>query len=204
MLVGDVGADTLVGGAGNDTYDIDAGDTVVERAGGGIDLLRSANSFSLADYAAIEDLSLADPKAKTTATLTGNGLANALTGDAGGNTLKGGLGKDVLKGGAGKDVFVFDTKPGSANVDAIVDFNVKDDTIKLENAVFTALKKTGALSKAAFFAGKKAHDADDRIIYDKGTGALYYDADGLGGAAQVKIATLAKKLALTSLDFVVI
>jgi len=55
-----------------------------------------------------------------------------------------------------------------------------------------------------FWTGKAAHDASDRIIYDKNAGALYYDMDGTGRAAQVKIATLKKGLSLTEEDFFVI
>jgi hypothetical protein len=60
------------------------------------------------------------------------------------------------------------------------------------------------LAKKAFFSGTEAHDGDDRIIYDSRTGALYHDRDGDGGAAQVKIAVLPKKLKMTYADFFVI
>ena len=55
-----------------------------------------------------------------------------------------------------------------------------------------------------FWTGKAAHDSSDRIIYDKATGALYYDADGTGRSAQVKIATLTKNQKVTVSDFFVI
>jgi Ca2+-binding RTX toxin-like protein len=55
--------------------------------------------------------------------------------------------------------------------------------------------------------GTKAHDADDRIIYNKATGALYYDDDGTGAHVQVQFATLGATIHPTNLaynDFVLI
>ena len=135
--------------------------------------------------------------------------ADTLTGGAGNDRLFGGLGRDKLLGGKGKDVFVFDTKPASANVDTLKDFSHKDDTVWLENALFKGIG-SGSLAKPkkmkadAFFLGKEAHDANDRILYDKAKGALWYDADGSGSHAAVKIAVLTTKPALTLSDFYVI
>ena len=56
-LTGGLGNDTLTGGLGNDVYvNTDAGDSIVEAAGGGIDRIESAVSFSLASFAQVEDL----------------------------------------------------------------------------------------------------------------------------------------------------
>jgi serralysin len=204
-LTGGAGADTLAGGKGSDTYVADGLDEILESAGGGLDTILSAGSFSLSGHAYVENLALANASAKTSAKLTGNALANTITGDAGANTLAGGLGKDVLDGKAGTDSFVFNTALSkTANVDAVKAFSVKDDTIRLENAVFKALGKAGKFASDKFHKGKSAADAEDRIVYDSKTGALYYDPDGVGGAGQVKFAVLSKKLALTHADFVVI
>ncbi|WP_281400102.1 hypothetical protein [Microvirga zambiensis] len=129
----------------------------------------------------------------------------------GNDTLIGGLGKDVLTGGLGKDIFVFDTKANKAtNLDQIADFEVKDDTIWLDNAVFRKLGKKGSEAKPAklnkeFLAvGDKAKEKDDYLIYNKKKGVLYYDADGSGRGKAVEIATLKKNLKLTAADFFVI
>ncbi|ASF48541.1 M10 family metallopeptidase C-terminal domain-containing protein [Methylovulum psychrotolerans] len=116
----------------------------------------------------------------------------------------GGLGNDTLTGGAGSDVFRFNTAPSAGNTDTVLDFTVADDTIQLENAVFTQLTATGVLNAAEFKIGAAAADANDFIIYNAGTGALSYDADGNGAGAAVQIAILGVGLALTNADFVVI
>ncbi len=136
---------------------------------------------------------------------------DTLSGASGNDWLKGGLGLDRLSGGKERDIFVFDTTPNrSTNVDTIIDFNVRDDSIHLDNAIFKALGKGGtpmkpvAMKAGYFHAGKAAHDANDRIVYDKKTGALFYDADGTGKTAQVKFATLTNKPVLKATDFFVI
>jgi hypothetical protein len=145
-----------------------------------------------------------------------NGEANTLKGLRGNDklfgsgksdNLYGGFGNDTLSGEVGADKFVFDTKPNAkSNKDAIKDFRVVDDTIWLDNAAFTKVGKNGALKSSAFFVNKTgvAHDASDRVIYDKDSGVLYYDADGTGGAAGVAFATISKNLALTYNDFLVV
>ena len=108
-------------------------------------------------------------------TFDGLGGADTLRGLAGNDTLKGGsgndkiyggLGLDTLTGGAGSDQFIFDTAPGSGNVDTITDFSTVYDRIGLENAIFTAVGANGTLASGAFYKGAAAHDASDRIIYN--------------------------------------
>jgi Ca2+-binding RTX toxin-like protein len=102
-LNGSDGADRMEGGSGNDTYRVDnIGDRVIERAGGGTDLVIStAETFTLAAF--IEDLWLEGGLVGI-----GNGLANVLTGNVHGNTLNGAGGADRMIGGDGDDVYVVD------------------------------------------------------------------------------------------------
>jgi Ca2+-binding RTX toxin-like protein len=149
-------------------------------------------------------------------TIVGNSGNNVIKGFGGNDLLKGGAGNDLIYGGvgndklygnAGKDAFVFDTKPNkTTNKDTIVDFSVRDDTIRIDNAVFTKVGSNGTLKLSAFWSSTsgKAHDSNDRIIYDKDGGQLYYDADGSGKGAAVQIAQLSKNLATTYKDFYVI
>jgi len=132
----------------------------------------------------------------------GGGAGNDILMGAGGDdVLFGGAGKDTLAGGTGKDVFLFDTAPNKLYPDTITDFSSASDSFHLKRAIFKTMPK-GALSSGAFVLGKAAKDAGDRIIYDKGTGSVYYDADGTGRIAAVKIATIANKAALHHHDFI--
>jgi Ca2+-binding RTX toxin-like protein len=132
----------------------------------------------------------------------GSSSRDIAIGDEGSDRLYGKLGNDLLTGGMGRDVF--DTKLGSANIDGIRDFSVRDDTIWLSKSIFTKIAAKGALARDAFWIGTKAHDASDRIIYDSKKGALLYDPDGTGSAHAIKFAQLSAGLKMTSADFVVI
>jgi Ca2+-binding RTX toxin-like protein len=100
---------------------------------------------------------------------------------------------------------VFNAAPRKAtNVDRITDFRAVDDVIHLDNAYLKTVGSGGKLKADAFHLGKKAADAGDRVIYDKGTGNLYYDADGTGKGAAIKIAVLQNKATLKLSDFFVI
>ncbi len=135
--------------------------------------------------------------------IQGQAGADVIDGGSGNDTLTGGQGADTLTGGQGYDSFVFN-HPTATGRDVITDFSSAYDTIQLENAVFTALTRTGTLTSSAFWKGSAAHDSSDRIIYDPATGVVSYDPDGTGSAAAQQIVKLTTGLALTSSDFVVI
>jgi hypothetical protein len=127
--------------------------------------------------------------------------------NAGGHAGKvhGGPGNDTLIAGPHKDKFVFDTALNTlTNVDQVKHFDPGTDQLLLDKSIFTALTGPGTLTSAEFHKGTTAHDLDDRIIYDKHTGALYYDPDGNVGAAEVQFAKLDKGLNLHASDFIVI
>ena len=100
---------------------------------------------------------------------------------------------------------MFDTAlKASTDVDSIRDFSAPYDTIRLENAYFKGLAG-GTLAKGAFNFGRVAKEADDRILYDKASGSLYFDKDGSGTAYKaILFATLANKTTISNLDFVVV
>jgi Ca2+-binding RTX toxin-like protein len=221
-LNGGTGADLMWGGAGNDVYYVDNASDQTNEAisatnsadAGGTDLVYSSVTRTLGNY--LENLTLTGTAAingtgnSLANTLTGNSAVNTLSGGAGNDTLNGGLGKDILTGGTGVDYFDFTTALSSTNVDTITDFNRADDSIRLDNAVMAGLgATTGALSAAAFVSGAgrtTAADASDRVIYNTTTGDLYYDADGTGSSAAVKIALIGTSThpALDHTDFLII
>ena len=100
ILDGGAGADALAGLQGDDTYFVnDAGDTVTELAGFGLDTVWT--TLATATLAAnVENLRFNGAGAFTA---TGNALANTIEGSAGADRLDGAGGDDVLIGGAGGD-----------------------------------------------------------------------------------------------------
>ena len=198
---GGTGNDEMQGGAGDDTYVVgNAGDSVIELAGNGTDTVEtSLSSYTLA-AANVENLTFTGTGDFYGA---GNDGANTITGGAGNDLLRGGLGADTLIGNVGADLYLFDTVLGGGNVDAVTGFVSGSDRIVLDNTIFTALAE-GGLASNAFVLGTAAGDADDRILYDASTGALYYDADGSGAAAAVQFATLTGAPLIAAGDFAVI
>jgi hypothetical protein len=87
----------------------------------------------------------------------------------------------------GEEASGFDTFPVLlANVDTIADFTVVDDTIDLAKAIFSALPAFGTLSANNFRLRAAVADADDFIIYNGATGALFYDSNGSGAGGAVQ------------------
>jgi serralysin len=190
VLDGGAGGDTMNGGAGADVYLVDnTADRVNEAAGAGTDTVKT----TLAAYVLTENVEVLEFVGADTSSFkgTGNALANVISGGGANDMLNGGLGADQLWGKGGADYFDMTTLLGGGNVDVIKDFNVADDTIRLENAVFRAFGTyIGAMAESAFWTGTAAHDADDRIVFNSATGALSYDSDGSGVAQAVQFATL--------------
>ncbi|KQM97916.1 hypothetical protein ASE85_13670 [Sphingobium sp. Leaf26] len=210
-LNGGAGVDMMDGGSASDIYYVDnIGDNVIESSstGGSNDQIFSSVSYTLAGRY-VEKLFLTG---SANINGTGNGLDQSITGNSGKNILDGGGGDDVLNGGAGADtltggpgldIFVFNSALGSSNVDTITDYVVANDTIRLDDAIFTGLA-VGTLGAAQFQIGSAANDAGDRIIYNSATGALLFDADGTGAIAAVQFASIGTGLAMVASEFVVV
>lgn len=218
---GFAGVDVVDGGAGIDTVDYRASSAfsavmIVDLA----DASQNTNEAAGDTYVGIENLigrnvSFEDDLRGNTAnnkivglagadTLSGRVGKDQLFGGLDNDRLDGGAGSDTLTGGPGEDHFVFSAAPNAnKNVDKITDFKPSDDTIDLTRAIMTALPNVDELPAKAFFASNtgEAHDRNDRIIYEKDTGKLFYDADGSGGGKAVLFAILQGHPAITAADF---
>ncbi|RPI45494.1 MAG: hypothetical protein EHM67_02395 [Hyphomicrobiaceae bacterium] len=227
VLIGMGGNDYLDGGAGNDgamfagnrgDYSVSAdgsggfyiNDSVAGRDGSDHVLNMEAFAFNDGILTTSQLLPVVTPPAPPPAQPTlqvdfyGTGGRDTLVGNAADNHLFGGAGRDDLWGGAGRDAFVFDTSPKTRDI--VNDFSHRDDTIWLDNADFRGVGRDGSLKNGAFWASNtgKAHDASDRIIYDKDSGKLWFDADGTGSKAAVCFADIGKNLKLAANDFLIL
>ena len=176
---------------------------ILERAGEGHDMVRASVSYALQEGASIERLATNLDSGRARINLTGNEIGQDVIGNAGNNVIDGKGGADGLWGLAGDDSFLFSSTLGVGNVDHIHDFKVRDDSIWLDDAIFGGLA-LGALAAGAFAKGSAATQTDDRIIYDPQTGNIYFDPDGIGGAAQILFATVGTGLKMTAADFSII
>jgi len=178
-IVGGAGADIMAGGAGDDRYSVDnAGDVVIENAGQGIDSVNANVDYTLS--ANIENLTLFNGAISG----TGNGLDNIIRGNDNDNILNGGGGNDSLYGGNGTDTFIIDGQ----GVDFIRDFTA-GETVLIQGSLLTAGLSAGALSADQFEQSNAASTSEIRFFQDS-YGALWFDADGNGTGAAIKIASL--------------
>jgi len=211
------GDDTITGGNGDDEVDGGTGDdSIVGGDGAGNDRYTGGSGFDLVIYksatSAIKvDLNKGkasgaeigrDKLKKVEGVLGGQG-GDKIIGSKGANLIDGHTGKDNLTGGGGKDAFKFSTVLGDSNVDTIKDFNPQDDTFYLDEAVFAGLLP-GQLPKSAFRIGKVAKDEDDRVIYDKAKGRLFFDSNGDDPGGAVQFAKIGKDLDISHKDFLIV
>ena len=108
FLVGGLDDDRLIGGKGDDRFLVDsAGDEVIEKAGGGDDMILSLIDVRIASHVErlllLGDADLTARGSSGTDSLLGNVGSNRLFGGGGRDVLNGNLGKDSLDGGKGGD-----------------------------------------------------------------------------------------------------
>jgi len=195
VLDGLVGADTMRGAGGNDSYYVDDASDVVDEdsatgGAGSADTVYSLVDVDLGDTVhykgTLENVVLLGG-ANLNATgstggnaLTGNSETNVLDGGAGNDTLDGGLGADILVGGTGNDTYIIDTlgdtpiENASAGVDTVqswISYSLPYswEAVYLENLV---LLGTGNFTASG-------NDLSNVITGNSGNNVL---EGGLGGA----------------------
>ena len=141
-LVGGIGADSMVGGPGDDVYYVnEAGDRVVELAGGGTDLVIALTDYVLPAH--VENLRISGSEAYSGTgnaldnVITGNGAANLILGLDGNDSLYGGAGADTLVGGNGNDLL-----HGGIGADSMVGGS-GNDTYYVDNALDVVVELAG-------------------------------------------------------------
>jgi serralysin len=169
--------------------------------------LFSGDPFAkLEKYLVHDDKFFGSPFDDTFNTGRGNDLAwggpgtgkDNLKGGAGNDLMDGGDGNDILNGGGGHNTYQFSTPPSAANLDTIVKFKPGDE-IYLMASVFPELGNK--VDQGEFIEGSAAQDADDHLIWNKGTKVLYWDPDGNGAAPQVALAQFGNDASLSHRAF---
>jgi len=183
------GADLLRGGQGDDRLLSDAGEDTLF-GGSGDDYLGAGGENDQLHGEGGADI------------LLGWRGSDRLYGGAGGDLLDGGEDADWLEGGAGSDRFRFSSSLSGA-ADVIADFTLGEDLIVLDSSIFSALA-AGSPAAGAFQLGAQALQADDRLLYEAGSGLLRYDPDGTGAAAAILFAQLDGAPTLDAGGFLVI
>ncbi|MDJ0647348.1 MAG: FG-GAP-like repeat-containing protein [Xenococcaceae cyanobacterium MO_188.B19] len=132
-------------------------------------------------------------------TLEGNEGNDIIIGGNDSDVLVGGVGIDTVMGGNGNDSFTFNNL--SEVGDQIIDFGNGDDKLVLSALGFGGgLAEGQTIRQEQFVVGTTALDNSDRVIYNSTTGDLFFDVDGTGNTAAVKIANLSGTFNLTTTD----
>ena len=147
--IGDIAADTLSGGKGNDVYIVHSVSTQVmgETNVGGVDTVQSFVNFTLPKN--VENLTFTGI---LNASGKGNNLANVMIGNDGNNTLDGGAGADALIGNGGDDLYIIDrttdvvtenSGQGTDTVQSIVTYMLPENVENLNLMGLATISGTG-------------------------------------------------------------
>ncbi len=177
-LDGRGGNDILIGGRGADLYIVDSvSDIVIEEGGigfGQTDRIETSVSYSIADLALVEDITLTGTLDINAAgniennNLIGNSGANQLSGDSGDDTLTGGAGNDILQGGHGVDTAVF----SGARADFTIDTSVPGQITVTDN------NATDGDEGVDILTGIEWLQFDDQTIIPDDSGAASFSTHG--------------------------
>ncbi|MDT4289436.1 carbohydrate-binding domain-containing protein [Methylomonas sp. MO1] len=149
-LDGGIGADSMIGGFGNDVYVVDnVADTINETIDAGIDMVQSSIDYDLKNAVNVENLMLLGTEAFDG---IGNSLNNTLFGNMVDNWLDGGIGRDRMVGGKGDDYYIVDnigdivvenSGEGTDTVLSEVSYNLSANVENLSLTGTAAINATG-------------------------------------------------------------
>lgn len=190
-VIGALGADTMSGGLGNDTYVVeDPRDMVVEVLGGGTDTVYTTlSAYTLPNQ--VENLVLNGTSAQSGTgnglnnVMSSNGIRSVLDGAAGNDTLVSYSGLETLTGGAGSDVFKFERITG--NVSTITDYVRGQDKLNLHDVL------------GAYHGTNPATDHWMSFVNGTAGTTVYVDPDGPTGSAAAAPVALLSGVHVTSL-----
>jgi Ca2+-binding RTX toxin-like protein len=174
-LTGDVNANSIGGGVGDDTID-GGNDALVDTLDGGL----GANTLSFASLATGSGVTVTLNGATQVAigggagadlisnfaNIVGSQYADNLTGDGNANTIEGGAGNDVLSGGAGSDTVSF------ASAGAAVAVNLNAGAVAAVAGYYAGVAGATATGSAT---GTDALSAFENILGGAGNDSLFGD-----------------------------
>ena len=130
-----------------------------------------------------------------------------MLGSNGNDVLVGGPGADTLIGGLNNDVFLFNERPLAASRRPHHRLRPRDGHVpygQCRSCRGSAPACTRS-DPAFFWNGAAAHDANDYVVYNRATGFLSYDTNGIAlPAAPTLLAVLTNKPVIAYNDFLVI
>jgi serralysin len=179
-LYGGEGNDTLLGSSAND----------ILTGGGGNDSLTGGDGLDVLNGDAGNDR------------LFGGAGNDSLNGGDGNDWLVGGAGNDRLYGNEGADTFVFAFNGGN---DTVKDFNVTDDVFAFDAASFGIAAGAAIADYLVLNAASNTIPAapDSAHGYFRASQtAIYWDDDGNGAHASVRLASYSAITGLTQDDFI--
>ncbi|MEP3892503.1 MAG: calcium-binding protein [Litorimonas sp.] len=155
-ILGSAGNDVVGAGAGNDTLDAGSGDDTVWGGAGDDTILASTGNDEIGGgrgddvlyggagenlvFGGADDDEIYSGAGNDT--LYGGAGSDTLDAGAGDDLLYGGLGNDALTGGAGSDIFIYGD---NFEEDAITDFTLGVDTLRLNDNLWTGLNTAGEI-----------------------------------------------------------
>lgn len=191
------GRDTINGGAGRDLVIYDDDYWAGGRLGIRVDLETSINNGVVTGFA-IDGFGQRDTLINIE-DVNGSRYDDLIVGSRFSNRIRGGDGDDTMAGGGGNDTFYWRSQDEIGDDDVVNGFATTGpgaDVLNFRTDLFNNMTTDLTLVN-----GTAATEAVGTFIFDGSTSTLYWDEDGTGGVARVKIAVLTGVTTLTDANF---